>query len=213
MLAGTCVRKGCRRAVRVLFESRLIESVSDTGGKECPGKPRRRDRQRRAPTACARSPSSGWPSAGAATATSAPPGSASSGTTGGAASAARTAPPSLSPGPTAELVVAAGNRVSSSLLGCHRSPRRGRKGSRAGSYWYHGATGAYFDDRRPYRAAVKLCLKPPPPRPVSQGAVAVSHGAPSSQPAAGADAIPDAPPRAPPAEGCLRLVSNLLVAS
>jgi len=90
----------------------------------------------------------------------------------------------------------------------------GRKGSRAGSYWYHGATGAYFDDRRPYRAAVKLCVKPPPPpRPASQGAVAVSHGAPSSQPAAGADAIPDAPPRAPPAEGCLRLVSNLILAS
>ena len=44
VLAGTCVRKGCRRAVRVLFESRLIEFVSDTGGKQCPGKPRRRDR-------------------------------------------------------------------------------------------------------------------------------------------------------------------------
>ncbi|KAG2578720.1 hypothetical protein PVAP13_6NG123112 [Panicum virgatum] len=48
----------------------------------------------------------------------------------------------------------------------------GRKGSRAGSYWYHGVTGAYFGARRPYRAAVKLCVKPPPPRPASQGAVA-----------------------------------------
>ena len=106
------------------------------------------------------------------------------------------------------LVVAAGNRgfVLPARLPPTAAP--GRKGSRAGSYWYHDATGAYFGARRPYRAAVKLCLKPPPPRPVSQGAVAVSHGAPSSQPAAGADASPDAPPRAPPAEGCLRLVRN-----
>ncbi|KAG2583344.1 hypothetical protein PVAP13_6KG140618 [Panicum virgatum] len=112
---------------------------------------------------------------------------------------------------------ASGSRQQGFVLPSSRLPSTaapGRKGSTAGSYWYHGATGAYFDDRRPYRAAVKLCVKhPPPPRPASQGAVAVSHGAPSSQPAAGADASPDAPPRAPPAEGCLRLVSNLILAS
>ncbi|RLM61579.1 hypothetical protein C2845_PM14G14370 [Panicum miliaceum] len=74
----------------------------------------------------------------------------------------------------------------------------GRVGSRAGSYWYHGATGTYFDDRRPYRAAIKLCVKPPPPPcPASQGAVAVSLGAPS-QPAAGANASLDAPRRPTP---------------
>ncbi|OEL34102.1 hypothetical protein BAE44_0004879, partial [Dichanthelium oligosanthes] len=56
---------------------------------------------------------------------------------------------------------------------------------RVGSYWYHGGTRAYFDDRRQYRKMTMECVKPPCA--ASQGGTTVVNnlGARPSQPVAG----------------------------